>query len=446
MIDHPELGYERGFLDQLAYKNAAELVEQKGIKIVHDGGALNPEGLARETEKLLHSKGITSLNIAWVTGDNLLPNLDNLIQTKQAKFEHLDIEGSKLSYDRSNLISANAYIGMQGIITALREGADIVICGRCCDASPVMALAAWWHDWKEDQYDALAGSLIAGHLIECGPYITGGNFSGFKEVPKLYRVGFPIAQIEYDGVCTITKHQGTNGAVTIDTVKAQLIYEIQGPYYLNPDVVAKIDQAKVVELGPDRVEVRGIVGFPPPLTNKVAFFHNGGYQAEITSFAVGLDIPAKVALQRQQVLKELDPSEFTTISIEAYGSPAKNPQTQREATVAIRHFVQAPTRTAIENFKKALFMSGLQGYPGLHFHMDWRTLDPKPFATYFPATLDQNALRVQTHLRGRAPIDILQPKILRKFEGQESYEPKVVTDLSTFGPTERRPLGMCPES
>lgn len=130
--------------------------------------------------------------------------------------------------------------------------------------------------------------------------MTGGNFSGFTQIPKLYRVGFPIAEIADDGVCTITKHKGTNGAVTIDTVKAQLIYEIQGPFYLNPDVVAKIDQARFVELSPDRVEVRGIVGFPPPLTNKVAFFFHGGCQAEINAFAVGLDIPAKVSLQRTQ--------------------------------------------------------------------------------------------------------------------------------------------------
>lgn len=143
MLDHPDLGYERGFLDQLNYKNAAELVLQKGIKIVHDGGALNPEGLARETEKLLKEKGIESLKVAWVTGDNIMPDLDNLVEAQQAKFQHLDIPGSQLTYKKSKIISANAYIGMQGINAALNERADIVICGRCCDASPVMALAAW---------------------------------------------------------------------------------------------------------------------------------------------------------------------------------------------------------------------------------------------------------------------------------------------------------------
>jgi hypothetical protein len=215
---------------------------------------------------------------------------------------------------------------MSGIVTALEHGADVVICGRCCDASPVMGLAYWWHRWKNTEYDKLAGSLMAGHLIECGAYVTGGNYCGFKEVEKLHQVGYPIAEIASDGTSIITKPENSNGVVTVDTTKAQLLYEIQGPYYLNPEVVAHIDEAKLEEVGRDRVKLSGIKGLPPPPTTKLAVCLFGGYQAELSAYCVGLDLREKVALMRDQVLQELELAEFDVVSIEPYGSCLPNPQ------------------------------------------------------------------------------------------------------------------------
>jgi hypothetical protein len=152
------------------------------------------------------------------------------------------------------MVSAHAYLGARGIVDGLRRGADIIICGRVSDASPVIAAAWFWHNWSETDYDNLAGSLIAGHLIECSAYVTGGNFAGFDKYPldNLVSPGFPIAEISADGSCTITKHPGTQGMVNVDTVRSQFLYELQGTTYLNSDVSAHIADVQVKDAGEDR--------------------------------------------------------------------------------------------------------------------------------------------------------------------------------------------------
>jgi hypothetical protein len=152
------------------------------------------------------------------------------------------------------MVSAHAYLGARGIADGLRRGADIIICGRVADASPVIAAAWFWHDWSETDYDELAGSLIGGHLIECSAYVTGGNFSGFDQydLDNLIAPGFPIADIAADGTCVISKHPGTQGIVNVDTVRCQFLYELQGTTYLNSDVSAHIGDLFVEDAGKDR--------------------------------------------------------------------------------------------------------------------------------------------------------------------------------------------------
>lgn len=444
MIDNPNLGYEPHFLEQLAWNNgdAARLVAEKKIKIVHDGGALNPRGLAEKVESYLRSIDIVTLKVAWVSGDNLTQQVRN----GKASYKHLDINGLEQRGDDARILAANAYTGCSGIISALEGGADIVICGRCTDASPVMGLASWWHGWKYNEYHKLAGALLAGHLIECGAYTTGGNYCGFQEIAKPYRMGYPIAEISEDGSCVITKPKGTNGAVTVDIIKGQIMYEIQGPYYLNPDVIAKIDKAHLEEVGPNRIRLTGIVGLVPPPTTKLAICLRGGYQAELSAFVVGLDIPAKVELMRSQVLRELNVSEYTVISIQPYGSAKPNPRTQAESTVQIRMFVQANTTQAIERFKKAIFYNGMQGYCGLHLSMDWRTIEPKLFVKYFPALVSQDNVKLSVNIVGDMKTIAVRPTPPNAYgvwNGQESYETADAVDLNSFGPVIQRPLGEC---
>ena len=444
MVHHPELGYEPHFLEQLSWKDgaAARLVAEKRIKIVHDGGALNPKGLAQRVHAYLKSQRITSLKVAWVSGDDLT---DQVRSEESTSYKHLDIPGLELRGNVGNLLAANAYTGQAGIVAALNAGADIVICGRCTDASPVMGVTSWWHSWKATEYDKLAGSLMAGHLIECGAYSTGGNYCGFKEIERQYRVGWPIAEISDDGTVVITKPERSNGAVTVDTVKAQFLYEIQGSRYLNPDVIAKIDKGRLEEISPNRIKLSGITGTAPPPTTKLAVCLCGGWQAEISAYCAGLDIDDKVALMRSQVLRELDPSEFTTLSIEAYGTAPPNPRSQAECTVQIRMFVQAPEREAIDRFKKAIFYNGMQGYCGLHLAMDWRTIEPRTFVKYFPALVPQDVVKLLVNFVSGPQEAVTVPQKLPAaygtFNGQESYETARKVDLSSFGETVKRPLG-----
>jgi Acyclic terpene utilisation family protein AtuA len=280
LTTRPDLGYEPNFLEQLAWQGgaAARLLARKRIKVVHDGGALNPRGLAEKVHDYFSSLGIHDMKIAWVSGD------DVTALVKEGSFgsiKHLDLKGVELSATKYNILAANVYTGQSGIVCALEAGGDIVICGRCCDASPVMGLAYWWHGWVPTDYDVMAGSLMAGHLIECGAYVTGGNFCGFQEIERLHHVGYPIAEIFPDGTSVITVPDHSNGAVTVDTTKAQLLYEIQGPYYLNPDVIAQIDGARLEEMGKNRVRLSGIRGTAPPPTSKLAICVFGGWQAAL---------------------------------------------------------------------------------------------------------------------------------------------------------------------
>lgn len=259
-------GTHPGYVDSAwaGLEQSIDVLAERGIKVVINGGSLNPSGLAQRVAKLAADKGY-SLKVAFVSGDDLIPFLGNdLAKLKDTLPKHLDSDNPDVKVpwnilDPSKsasipLVSANAYLGARAIVQGLRDGADIIICGRVADASPVIGAAWYWHNWSDTNYDQLAGALIAGHLIECTAYVTGGNFSGFTEHDKEIFVepGFPIAEIEKDGSCVITKHEGTGGLVIEDTVKCQFLYELQGSVYLNSDVKAYLNDVTVKQVGKDR--------------------------------------------------------------------------------------------------------------------------------------------------------------------------------------------------
>lgn len=440
----PDLGYEPNFLEQLAYNNGdgARAVANNNVKVVHDGGALNPKGLAEKVDSYFRSLGIRHMKVAWVEGDNVT---EQIRTNRFGNPQHLDQAGRKFETEGKQILAANVYTGQRGIIKALEKGADIVICGRCCDASPVMALASWHWGWKPTDYNQIAGSLMAGHLIECGAYVTGGNYCGAQEIAQLHHVGYPIAEIAADGTCIITKPEGTNGAVTIDTCKGQLLYEIQGPKYLNPDVVARIDGACLEQVGKDRVRLSGIVGIPPPQTAKVAISVLGGFQAEISAYAAGLDTDFKFNLMKEQVLGQINLADFTTFSIEKYGSVGTNPRSQKSCTVQFRFFAQSPKKEAFTQFRRAIFYNGMQGYCGLHLGMDWRTMEPKPYVRYFPALIPQEVLpNLTVHFLSGEKYAVPQPnfKDMRAIsESPLAISPALANSPSTNGRLIRRPLG-----
>ncbi|GJC91291.1 DUF1446 domain-containing protein [Colletotrichum higginsianum] len=443
----PELGYEPGFLDQLAWHDgdAARLVAGKRIRVVHDGGALNPRGLAEKTDAYFRSLGIRHVKVAWVSGDDVT---EQVRRGAFGRVMHLDQPGVEFDAPSmsGDLLAANAYTGMAGIVRALEAGADVVVCGRCTDASPVVGLAAWWHGWEGTEHDALAASLMAGHLIECGPYVTGGNYCGQREVPNLRRAGFPIAEVGAGGDVVITKPQGSNGLVSVDTCKAQLLYEIQGRYYLNPDVVADIGGVTLTQLGRDRVRLAGVKGLPPPPTAKLAICLLGGYQAEISAYAVGLDTDFKFEVLKSQVLGQINRSDFTAFSIEKYGSSPTDPRSQRECTTQFRMFAQSRKEEAFEQFRRAIFYNGLQGYCGLHLGMDWRTMAPRPYVRYFPALIPQSKLPPLAVSFVHGEHDLVvgpgeQPKSHIVVPRQPDYEPSTSVSDVPSSRIVKRPLG-----
>ncbi|KAF4416298.1 duf1446 domain containing protein [Fusarium acutatum] len=315
-------GIDRGFLKAFD-KETAQIVAEKGINIIHNGGGLNPQGLARAIEELLASYGIDSLKVAYVEGDDVIGMTDKLKES--GELVHLDNPDITFAAVQPDILCANAYLGMGGIVAALELGADIVMSGRCCDASTVTGAATWWHGWKSSNLNELAGSLIAGHYIECGCYATGGNFSGFKNISDDQNQGFPIAEIEADGTFHIFLQDQAKGLVSRDTITAQLVYEIQGPFYLNPDVIADITNVTITDSGANRVTVTGTQGLLPPPTIKLAVCSIGGYQCETSVYAVGHDIKEKLAALVEAFDQNLsDKSTYQTFRISQYGLEPKS--------------------------------------------------------------------------------------------------------------------------
>src|ERR1700730_16478201 len=250
----PGLGYATTFLRQM--QDVLGTCLERGIKVVANAGGLNPEGLAAKITALA-----PSARVAYLTGDDLAPAVKDL-QAEGHEFTNLDT-GVPLAKAELPVVTANAYLGGWGIAAALQAGADIVICGRVTDASLVTGPAAWWHGWARDDWDALAGAVATGHVIECGPQATGGNYSFLDEISDRRYPGSPIAEVAADGTSVITKHDGTGGLVSVGTVTAQLLYEIAEPAYLNPDVTAHFDTIQLERAGPARVRLGGPPGTAP---------------------------------------------------------------------------------------------------------------------------------------------------------------------------------------
>jgi hypothetical protein len=238
------------------------------------------------------------------------------------------------------------------------------------DASPVIAAAAWWHGWSDSAWDELAGALIAGHLIECSSYITGGNFAGFDkyDVKDLLNLGLPIVEIDNKGECVVTKHDTLPGFVTEDTVKCQLLYELQGNIYLNSDVKADITHIHIREQFKNRVHVSGVKGHPPPPTTKLAVFYRGGYQAEYSINATGVNTKKKYALQEAQVRSKLAEwgvlEDFDVLEFQALGVPEENPGSQLASTTTLRMFAQARRAETVGMLQKAWVYNGMAHFAG----------------------------------------------------------------------------------
>ncbi len=359
----PNGGYVSTFLKQME-QVMGECLDKK-IRVVANAGGLNPKGLAAELTRIAETLGLHP-KIAYIEGDDLMGRLGEL-QALGEDFIHMD-KGIALKDSQAMTISANAYLGCWGIVKALDEGADIVVGGRLADASLVVGPAAWWHGWKQDDWDKLAGATTAGHIIECGAQATGGNYSFIDEVPSFRKVGFPIAEISEDGSFVITKHPGTGGLVSVDTVKAQLLYEITDPRYLTPDLVARFDTIKISQEGQDRVLLEGIKGEPPTPTAKVCINTLGSYRNSMTIILTGLDIEKKARILEDAFFDALGgPEQFQQARVQLIRSDKEDPATNEEAFAYLRITVIDPDQKKVNKVSSKiveLALANIAGFTG----------------------------------------------------------------------------------
>lgn len=408
-------GYAGTFLLQVT--DCLVLAHERRVRIVSNAGGLNPAGLAGALRDVVTEAGLP-MTVAYVDGDDLRS------------------DGSEFGVD--GLLTANAYLGAFGIAEALLRGVDIVVTGRVTDASLAIGPAIAHYGWGREDFDELAGALIAGHVIECGAQATGGNFSGFTRIADLTRPGFPIAEISADGSCVITKHPGTPGAVTRDTVTAQLIYEIGAPAYLNPDVVGHLDTVRLTDAGPDRVRIDGVRGTPPPPTTKVALNRLGGFRNSVQFLLTGLDIPAKAALVRAQLEQTLaaDPPSEVVWRLDDTTKP--DPETQGAATALLTCQVLDPADGPVgRTFTAAAVELALASYPG--FTVTRPPSRPTAYGIYSAAYVEQARAPHRVNLPDGAVIQIAPPQVIEPVaEDTATSEP---TALHVLSDTMRSPLG-----
>ncbi|MFI5612082.1 acyclic terpene utilization AtuA family protein [Amycolatopsis sp. NPDC051903] len=427
--------YSEFFLRQLRPQLAA--IAEKGLKVVTNAGIYHPAGMAEVIRRDVAERGL-DLSVAYVTGDDLTDSAKTLVA--EGQLSHVDT-GAPLEVDPGELLAVNAYLGGWGIKTALDEGADIVITGRVADASLVTGPAAWWHGWDRGELDKIAGATAAAHIIECGPQATGGNFAGFTSLAANTLPGFPIAEVAGDGAVVITKRAADGGAVTVDTVTAQLMYEIQGPRYLNPDVTWHTDAVQLAQEGPDRVRVTGARGSAPSETTKVGVNFQRGFRGAMWLFPTGPDVPEKIEVLKAQADRARQDHPVEELHFFACGQPVPDPRDQWQATVALQVAVAAPAAKTVTGFLAQFSSYGLGSIPGFYLDLTrMYSLTAQPRIDYWPGLVRQADLAHRVHLGDGRVLDIAPPPGTAPFTGQPET-PVSTADPASFGATSSVPFG-----
>ncbi|GLZ48117.1 hypothetical protein Acsp06_43020 [Actinomycetospora sp. NBRC 106375] len=429
----PSAGYAKTFLTQL--EEVLGTCLDRGIRIVANAGGLNPGGLAGEVTALAERLGLHP-RVAHVDGDDIVDRLEEL-QAAGHDLAHLDT-GRKLGESAVHPVTANAYLGGFGIADALGAGADVVVTGRVTDASVVVGPAAWWHGWARTDLDAIAGAMAAGHVIECGPQATGGNYAFMDEVTDRRYPGFPIAEVAADGSSVITKHPGTGGLVSVGTVTAQLLYEIADPAYAGPDAVAHFDSLALTQEGEHRVRIAGTRGSAPPETLKVALNHEGGYRNTMTMVLTGLDIEGKAAWAEQELFELLGGQDrFAEVDVRLLRFDHPDAGGNEQATAHLKITVKDPDRTKVGRaFSNTTMELALGGYPG--FHTTTPPSDASAFGVYWPTLVPATEVehRVTRPDGTVVTIDPTPPSA-----AATAPAPTAPAAPAPSGPTRRAPLG-----
>ena len=409
----PTRGYATSYLRQL--ETGLGEATARGVRLVANAGGLDPAALAAAVRELAERLGLV-VRVAHVHGDDLLPR------------------AAELGF--AGVLTANAYLGAAGIAACLREGADVVVTGRVTDASLVVGPAMAHFGWGAGDHHAIAGAMVAGHIIECGTQATGGNYS-FASRHDVRHPGFPLVEVAADGSCTVTKHPGTGGAVTVGTVTAQLLYEIDGARYAGPDATARFDTIRLAATGTDRISVSGAVGEPPPSTTKVATTRLDGWRNEVTVTLTGLDVAAKAALVREQVEAALDPRpasvRWTLARVDV-----PDAETEQQATALLRcRVADADPEVVGRRFSGAAVELALASVAGFSLLAPPGPAVPEP--RYASASVGNDVPRHVAALPDGTEVVLPPPAVTRALVAV--LEPELPVPPPP-GPTRRVPLGV----
>jgi hypothetical protein len=447
-VRDPSTGYAKTFLTQM--EQVMGICLDQSIKVVSNAGGLSPRVCAERLAELAERLGLSPV-IAFIEGDSITARMPEL-RAAGCEFRNLDT-GEALG-DR-DVLTANAYLGGWGISEALTRGADIVVAGRVTDAALTVGPAAWHHGWARDDWDTLAGAVVAGHVIECGAQATGGNYAFFQEVSGLEHPGFPIAEVAGDGSAVITKHPSHGGAVTIGTVTAQLLYEIGGESYLNPDVTARFDSIRLARdlSGPDRVRIFGVTGGPPPDTAKVALNYVGGHRTTVTLYLTGLDIDEKAALAERALWSSLEGGKnpFSSVDVQLLRTDHEDPPSNEAALAQLRITVKSSDERAVGRaLTSKVTEMALSSYPGFFGGPS----SSQPYGVYWPTTIPAELLWQEVILLGSddsvSVVDpVLGPAGTAATMSDATAQPQEgsphsssrESSLSQLGDTARSPIG-----
>ncbi|HZF67993.1 MAG TPA: acyclic terpene utilization AtuA family protein [Gemmatirosa sp.] len=399
----PSMGYARDFLG--AIESVLPAITQRGVRVVANAGGVNPMACARAVLGVAEKHGVTGqLRVGVVTGDDLLPRLDELIAGGH-ELRNMDT-GAPLSDVRDRVLSANAYIGSTPIVEALARGANVVVTGRSTDTALTMAPLRHEFGWGAEDWDRLAAGIVAGHILECGAQCSGGNcLHDWRTIPDLANVGYPIAEARADGSFVVTKHAGTGGRVSFHSVAEQLVYEMGDPTsYITPDVVADFTSIRLEEVGPDRVRVHGIAGKPATDKLKVSIAFRSGWKAVGTLVYSWPEALEKAQLA-DRVLRErcdrlgLRFDEFLTefVGVSATHGPLAGSAASELPEVQLRVGVRGGDRASVERFTREIAPLVLNGPPSVTGFAGGR---PKveEIVAYWPALVDKSVVQTRVEV------------------------------------------------
>ncbi|WP_329121045.1 acyclic terpene utilization AtuA family protein [Streptomyces sp. NBC_01465] len=407
-LKDPRTGYAKTFLRQM--EEGLGLAQERGVRIVANAGGLNPTGLADAVRELSARVGVP-VRVGWVEGDEFaLPD---------------------------GALTANAYLGGGGIAACLRGGAEVVVTGRVTDAALVSGPAAWHFGWGPEDFDQLAGAVVAGHVLECGTQATGGNYSFFAG-HDVRRPGFPLAEVHGDGSCVITKHPGTGGVVDVGTVTAQLLYETGGARYAGPDVTARLDTVRLEADGVDRVRISGVRGEAPPPQLKAGITRIGGWRNEVVFVLTGLEVERKAELVRAQVEDAFGSKGPADVKWELVRTDRADADSEECASALLRLVVRDADAEAVGRVVSgAAIELALGSYPG--FHVTAPPGKGAPYGVFSAVGVERGDVASVAVLPDGERV--LVPSDGVRTRGLEGVEEPALPEWVGDGPTRRVPLG-----